>query len=43
MFIFNLIKNFIDINNNIDILRFIFLVMLLIVKLLLSYKYNIME
>lgn len=43
MFIVNLIKNFIDINNNIDILRFIFLVWLLIVKLLLSYKYNIME
>lgn len=43
MFIFNLIKNFIDINNDIDILRFIFLVWLLIVKLLLSYKYNIME
>lgn len=43
MFITNLTKNFIDTNNDIDILRFISLVQLLIVKPPPSHKYNTTE
>lgn len=43
MFIANLTKNFIDTNNDIDILRFISLVQLLIVKPPPSHKYNTTE
>lgn len=43
MFIPNLTKKFIDTNNDIDILRFISLVQLLIVKPPPNHKYSITE